>query len=109
MSRSFGGASVRRVWFAFLLAFALLFAQEGAFVHALGHLNANRAPAEKHLPHSPVCEQCVAHAPLGAGLAAQPPQLVPGDAVPVIVPAQAPGFSPRFFTASRSRAPPVLA
>lgn len=98
-----------RGWFAWLLSFALLFAQQGALVHALGHLTASRAPAEKQLPHSPACEQCVAHAPLGAGLASQPPQVAPAAPALPALSAPARSFSPRFFTATRSRAPPRLA
>jgi hypothetical protein len=46
-------------------AFVLLFAQQGAVTHALTHL-AEHAGQEKHLPHSPACEQCVAYAGIGA-------------------------------------------
>ncbi|MEO1767359.1 hypothetical protein [Thiobacter aerophilum] len=109
MSRLPNGGYVRRIWLSLLLAAALLFAQQGGFVHALSHLHGSRAPAEKQLPHSPACEQCVAHAPLGAGLTPQPLLFAPASPVPLAVPAPAQGFSPRFFTATRSRAPPVLA
>lgn len=52
-------------------AFVLLFAQQGAATHALAHL-AEYAAQEKHLPHSPACEQCVAYAGIGAAPASAP-------------------------------------
>lgn len=55
-----------------LLAFALLFAQQGAAVHALSHL-AEPLPAQsqqdKQLPHSPACDKCVVYAGVGSALA----------------------------------------
>ena len=48
-----------------LLAFALLFAQQGAAMHALGHIMAQQ---DKQAPHSPACEQCAAYAQLGGAL-----------------------------------------
>lgn len=90
------------------LAFVLLFAQQAGWVHAASHLASDRAPAEKQLPHSPACEQCVAHAPLGAGLVSQPPILGVAAAVPVPAACVASVFVPRPYTPCRSRAPPVF-
>ncbi|MDD5404784.1 MAG: hypothetical protein PHZ14_09660 [Sulfuricella sp.] len=56
-----------------LLAFALLFAQQGAVVHALSHLagpQPSHSQQDKHLPHSPACEKCVAYAGIGSAVAA---------------------------------------
>jgi len=51
------------------LIFSLLFAQQGAVLHALSHF-ADSVPAqsqhEKHLPHSPACDKCVAYADIGS-------------------------------------------
>lgn len=55
-----------------LLAFALLFAQQGAAIHALSHLNgpqSNHSQQDKQLPHSPACDKCVVYAGVGAALA----------------------------------------
>lgn len=56
-------------------AFALLFAQQGAALHALSHL-AEGSPAhseqEKHLPHAPACEKCVAYAAMGSAASSPP-------------------------------------
>lgn len=51
-----------------LLAFALLFAQQGAAMHALGHILSEQAQQDKQAPHSPACEQCTAYAQLGSAL-----------------------------------------
>lgn len=51
-----------------LLAFVLLFAQQGAAMHALGHILAEQAQQDKQAPHSPACEQCAAYAQLGGAL-----------------------------------------
>lgn len=59
-----------------LLAFVLLFAQQGAFRHALSHMSEN-APAhsqqDKQIPHSPACDECVAYAGVGSAVAASTP------------------------------------
>jgi len=50
------------------LAFALLFAQQGAALHALSHLAdgvPNQSQQGKHLPHSPACDKCVVYASIG--------------------------------------------
>ena len=58
-----------RLLFSLWLALALLFAQQGAALHALSHL-ADGVPEhsqqEKHLPHSPACDKCVAYAGVGS-------------------------------------------
>lgn len=56
-----------------LLAFALLFAQQGAAIHALSHLSeplSSTSPQDKHLPHSSPCDKCVAYAGIGSAVAA---------------------------------------
>jgi hypothetical protein len=83
-----------------LLALFLLLAQAGALAHGIHHF------PDRHDGHEPVCEQCLAYAAMGAGLASTPPAwsaptqgLPHDDAVP---PA-----SPTFFRPGyRSRAPP---
>lgn len=55
-----------------LLAFALLFAQQGAAIHALSHLNEpvpTHSQQDKQLPHSPACDKCVVYAGVGTALA----------------------------------------
>lgn len=58
------------------LAFALLFAQQGAALHALTHLAEGvpeQSQQEKHLPHSPACDKCVAYAGIGSAALSSPP------------------------------------
>lgn len=55
-----------------LLAFALLFAQQGAAIHALSHLGeplSSHSQQDKQLPHSPACDKCVVYAGVGTALA----------------------------------------
>jgi hypothetical protein len=56
-----------------LLALTLLFAQQGAAIHALSHLSeplASTSQQDKHLPHSPACDKCVVYAGVGSAVAA---------------------------------------
>lgn len=92
-------------------AFALLFAQQGAALHALSHL-AEGAPAqsqsqqEKHLPHSPACDKCVAYAGMGSAAAPAPlafdAKIIAGTVAAAVL---FPAFSAPLH-AYRSRAPP---
>ena len=65
-----------RLLLSLWLAVALLFAQQGAALHALSHL-ADSVPAqsqqEKQLPHSPACDKCVVYAGVGSAAASSPP------------------------------------
>jgi hypothetical protein len=96
-----------------LLAFLVLFAQERAAVHPLSHLSKPLpAPGQpgKHLPHSHVCEQCVALAPLGGALPSVPLAIEPQPAVTPPAPPIAPRTTVcRLRRPYFSRAPPPLA
>lgn len=91
-----------------LIAFFLLLAQQAGWTHAASHLAGERAPVEKQLPPSKACAECVAYAPLAAGLCAKPVTLALPAAAPVRVPAASPLVSPRRTPVFRSRAPPSL-
>ncbi len=101
-----------RLFFSLCLAFALLFAQQGAVPHALSHL-ADGVPGqsqqEKHLPHSPACDKCVVYAGIGSAALSSPSAFVAEESV--FIPAAA--LFALFFSAPlrsyRSRAPPRLA
>ena len=94
------------------LAFSLLFAQQGAALHALSHL-ADSVPAqsqqEKHLPHSPACDKCVAYAGIGSAAPSSPPVFATQETTAIL----AAVFFLLFFSAPLrtylSRAPPRLA
>lgn len=85
-----------------LLALLFLLAQAGALAHGIGHF-LDQSPVDE-----PACEQCLAFAPLGAGVASTPPAWFPpvhAIAFDAAVAAASPiGFQPTY----RSRAPPSL-
>lgn len=83
-----------------LLMLLFLLAQAGALAHELGHAF---DPAQ---PHEPLCELCLAYAPMGAGAASTLPVWSAPASIPVFdtpLPATSPtGFRPIY----QSRAPP---
>ena len=58
----------RTIFFPLLLAFTLLFAQQGGAVHTLSHALEDQAQHDKQTRHSPACEQCATYAQLGSVL-----------------------------------------
>ncbi len=98
-----------RLTFALLLAFALLFVQQGAALHALSHLAENRpaqSEQEKHLPHSPACDKCVAYAGLGGAAAAAPLFFAPQQTIVILAAALFALFFSAPYRSYLSRAPP---
>jgi len=100
-----------RLLFPLWLAFALLFAQQGAALHALSHF-ADGVPAqsqqEKHLPHSPACDKCMVYAGIGSAAASSPPIFTAQETTVILAAAL---FLLFFSTPLRtylSRAPPRL-
>jgi hypothetical protein len=90
-----------RYAFRHLLLVALfLLAQAGALAHELGHA------LEQTQPDEPVCELCLAYAPMGAGVASTLPAWSAPASILVFdtpLPATSPtGFRPIY----QSRAPP---
>ena len=57
----------RRLMFSLLLAFSLLFVQQGAALHNLSHVLAEQ-PQDHSLPHDPQCELCAAYAQIGSAV-----------------------------------------
>ena len=95
-----------------LLAFALLFAQQGAAVHALSHLAeplASHSQQDKQLPHSPACEKCVVYAGVGSAVAASGLSLPPAATGVAHFAAEPGGRLPQPVRHYHSRAPPFLA
>lgn len=86
----------------FLLALLFLLAQAGALAHGYTHF------PEQTTGDEPVCEQCLAYAPMGAGVSGTPPtwsaptQTIAFD---IAVPAASPAV---FRALYQSRAPPRL-
>lgn len=93
------------------VAFVLLFAQQGAYTHALTHLTAPPAQhqSDKGLPHSPVCDKCVVYGQIGGALHSVP-LVFSGSQGTFFQPSAAPyDHSPRTPRVYSSRAPPGLA
>lgn len=95
-----------------LLAFALLFAQQGAAIHALSHLSEplpNHSQQDKHLPHSPACDKCVVYAGIGSAVAASK-LIIPSDTLHALpVAAIQPALLSQPTRLYLARAPPVFA
>jgi hypothetical protein len=100
--------SLRPLLYAWV-AFVLLFAQQGAYTHALTHLTLP-APAQhqpdKDLPHSPVCDKCVVYGEIGGTLHATPLTFSGSQATFFQPPAVAYDHSPRTPRVYSPRAPP---
>ena len=91
-----------RYAFRHLLLVALfLLAQAGALAHGVSH-----AP-DQALDDEPVCEQCLAFAPIGAGILSELPDWHVATLLPDFEP-PVPVASPTAFRATyQSRAPPL--
>jgi hypothetical protein len=99
--------TILHVWLAFLL----LFAQQGAVLHALSHvpgpLPAQSQP-DKQLPHSQACDKCVVYGQLAGSVAATPLVIFGQHAAVALVTVLFAAHFPLFFAAYSSRAPPRL-
>lgn len=94
-----------------LLAFALLFAQQGAALHALSHLGEplpTQSQQDKHLPHSQACEKCVVYAGVGSAVGASALTLPSCSVVAAHLASAATAFQPQATQPYLSRAPPSL-
>lgn len=99
----------RRALTHFMLAFALLFAQQGGFAHELSHFARDASQTDKQLPHSKACEQCASYSQVGAGAVS--------EAVPFALPAvgcasyvwRGAEYTAQPVFTHLSRAPPFLA
>lgn len=100
----------RLILFIFLV-FSLLFAQQGAALHALSHF-ADSVPAqsqqEKHLPHSPACDKCVAYAGTGSAAPSSPPVFAVQEITIVLATVSFLLFFSAPLYSCLSRAPPRL-
>jgi hypothetical protein len=93
------------------LALLLVFAQQGAILHELGHVYRTGAPALKNdatIPHGKLCETCLAFAQAAnpaSGTTFVPPLIV---AVRHVSPDPQYSIIAAAVPAPRSRGPPVL-
>ncbi|WP_137719999.1 hypothetical protein [Methylobacillus flagellatus] len=102
---------MRRSFLHLLFVFLLVFAQQGAAVHALSHYADadTQQQSQDQAPHSPLCEQCLGHAQLiGTGASEFTFAVTPTTAIKV---ATSPTLQYRqgALNAYRARAPPSLA
>jgi hypothetical protein len=95
------------VWLAFLL----LFAQQGAVLHALSHLSGptpTQSQPDKQLPHSQACDKCVVYAQMAGSVAATPLLIFAQHAAMAFLAVLFWTHFPLLFRAYSSRAPPQL-
>lgn len=91
-----------------LLVLLFLLAQAGTLAHGIGHFSDRHTHDDDGADHEPVCELCLAFAPMGAGMASVPPVWTPPESIPLFD-AAVPAASPSVFqTACRNRGPPRL-
>lgn len=94
-----------------LLAFALLFSQQGAAFHALSHQGESlpgHSRQDKQLPHSPACDECLAYAGVGNAVAASSLFIPSATVHRQQVAANQPSALFQPVRLYRARAPPVL-
>jgi len=100
-----------RLLFSLWLAFVLLFAQQGAALHALSHF-ADGVPAqsqqEKHLPHSSACDKCVVYAGIGGAALFSPPVFATQETTAILAAVLFLLFFSAPLYSYLSRAPPRL-
>ena len=91
-------------------AVALLFAQQGALAHGISHFMSGEAPLQqdKPLPHSKVCDKCIAYAGINGALHSDSPIILLHDADAGLFGSVAHCFLSTSFLAFSSRAPPVF-
>lgn len=101
---------LNRSLYSLILAFALLFAQQGALWHAVSHTTSpTSSQQDQPLPHSEQCEKCVAFAHTGAAAPAASIHFALPQLASAIAQFDAPAALPALHRPYQSRAPPVLA
>ena len=98
----------KRALYTIFLAFALLFAQQGAAWHALSHVGEtpSHAKTDPKLPHGDQCTKCAAFSQLGAAFTSAAPviDLALFGAVPALLATAQ--YYLLSFSFYQSRAPP---
>ena len=99
---------LNRILYTAILAFALLFAQQGAAWHALSHTSGTvgHSQPEHKLPHGEQCTKCAAFSQLGAACVSSVPPLVLLNFNDVAPQHAASPFYRLSLQAYQSRAPP---
>lgn len=99
----------KRAFYSVFLAFALLFAQQGAAWHALSHVadSTRHSQSDPKLPHGEQCTKCAAFSQLGAACTSVAPSIdlaTFSDTPPIHAATQVYRLS---FLSYQSRAPPL--
>lgn len=105
-----GLTMMNRTLYSLIVAFALLFAQQGALWHGVSHTTVpTNSQQDQSLPHSEQCAKCVAFAHIGAAAPAQPLHFVLPVRLSARIQFDVPAALPSLNLPYQSRAPPVLA
>ncbi len=89
-----------------LLIVLLLFAQQGAFAHAVTHLGNKGTPGTEQFAHSKVCDRCASFEKISGAAPVSASTLLVLDAPFVQVLPVDYSFLPRTVTVFQGRAPP---
>lgn len=97
--------TLSRILIPLLLAFFLLFAQQGGAVHALQHAMAEQAQ-DQSLPHDKLCDLCAVYAQIGSAIGSHAVSFAPAGLAAFFPPLLFAAFRAGLFAAFAARAPP---
>ena len=105
-----GLTMMNRTLYSLIVAFALLFAQQGALWHGVSHTTApTNSQQDQSLPHSEQCAKCLSFAYTGAAAPASLLNFATPQQASVFVQFDAAASLPASHLPYQSRAPPFLA
>lgn len=99
---------LRSVLLKSLLAFALLFAQQGAVTHSISHVLAEQSQNQS-LPHDKHCDLCAAYAQIGSAVGVNHIHFDFAPSFGAILTTYSVTFRSFAFSAFAARAPPYSA
>ncbi len=102
------GRMLRQVFLRSLLAFFLLFAQQGALSHGIAHTLAEQSQ-DQSLPHDKHCNLCEGYAQIDGAIGSSQIHLDFAASFGEARPVQSHSFHSRTFAAFAARAPPCFA
>jgi len=101
---------LNRPLYSLIVAFALLFAQQGALWHGVSHTTApTNSQQDQSPPHSEQCAKCLSFAHTGAAAPASPLHFALPQPARMLVQIDAVSAFPASSLPYQSRAPPILA
>jgi len=99
---------LRTIFLRSLLVFTLLFAQQGAFVHGIGHTMAEQSQ-DQSLPHDKHCDLCAVYAQIGSAVGVSHVHFDFASSFEATLTTYSVTFRSIAFTAFAARAPPYSA